>query len=104
MPTLVGREDLTIPRGTQSGDVFRIHGKGLRDPRGRGVGDLLIQAVIEVPKKVSKRQEELLRQLAEVEHAEVTPKRKSFLGALAEYFLGDDQQQTEAREKEQEHE
>ena len=91
VPTLGGREELEIPRGTQSGDVFRVRGKGLRDPRGRGVGDLLVQAFIDVPKKLSNRQEELLRQLAEVEHAEVTPHRKSFFSKLADFFRGDDE-------------
>ena len=94
VPTLNGREELTIPRGTPSGEVFRLRGKGLDDPRGRsGRGDLHVQKNIEVPKKVSKRQEELLRELAEVEHKEVSPERKSFFSKLAEYFLPDEEEE-----------
>lgn len=91
VPTLSGREELTVPRGTPSGEVFRLRGKGLADPRGRaGKGDLHVQTNIEVPKKLSKEQEELLRDLAEIEHKEVSPERKSFFSKLAEYFLPDD--------------
>ena len=93
VPTLNGREELTVPRGTASGEIFRMRGKGLDDPRGRaGKGDLHVQTNIEVPKKLSKEQEDLLRQLAEVEHKEVSPERKSFFSKLAEYFMPDDDQ------------
>jgi molecular chaperone DnaJ len=56
------------------------------DVRGRGVGDLHVHIHVEVPKKLSKRAEELLRELAEEEQADVSPKRSSFLARLAEYF------------------
>jgi molecular chaperone DnaJ len=46
-----------------------------------------VQTYIEVPKKLSKGQEDLLRKLAEVEHAEVAPERKSFLEKIREYFV-----------------
>jgi molecular chaperone DnaJ len=54
--------------------------------RGGGTGDLLVQTFIEVPKKLSEEQEELLRKLAELDHADVTPHRKSFLEKLRDYF------------------
>ena len=74
--------------GTQSGDVFRLDGKGMPDPRRRGLGDLLVQVTIEVPKKLSKEENELLRKLAELEHTNVAPERKSFFGKLKDYFSG----------------
>ena len=86
VPTLDGRDELEIKRGTQSGDVFKLHGRGMPSPQGRGVGDLLIQTFIETPKKISKEQEGLLRQLAELEQTEVLPERKNFLQRLTEYF------------------
>jgi len=55
-------------------------------PRGGMKGDLLIQTYIETPKKISKEQEALLRQLAELEQTEVLPERKNFLQRLTEYF------------------
>ena len=56
------------------------------DVRGRGVGDLNVHVHVEVPKKLSPRAEELLRELAQEEQADVSPKRSSFLTRLAEYF------------------
>lgn len=87
VPTLDGRDELEIPASTQPGAMFRLRRKGMPDPRGRGVGDLVVRVNIEVPKKISKRQEELLRQLAEEEKSNVSPHRKSFLEKLADYFL-----------------
>jgi len=75
-----------VPAGTQSGELFKVRGRGMPSPRARGVGDLLVQVNIEVPKTISPKQEELLRQLAEHEHVEVTPHRKSFFEKVREYF------------------
>ena len=86
VPTLDGREEVEIPPGTQTGDVFTLTGRGMPDPRYHGRGDLLVQLHIEVPKKVSGEHEELLRRLAEIEKTQVTPKRKSFFEQLKEYF------------------
>jgi molecular chaperone DnaJ len=61
------------------------------NPRGHAVGDLVVQVYIEVPKKLTPRQEELLRELAEVENSHVSPQRKSFLEKLTSYFTGEDQ-------------
>jgi molecular chaperone DnaJ len=88
VPTLNGRKDLEVPRGTQSGDLFRVRGAGMPDPHGGITGDLVVQTFIEVPKKLSERQEELLRELAELDHAHVTPHRKSFLERIRDYFTG----------------
>jgi len=86
VPTLEGRRDLDVPSGTQSGEVFTLKGKGMPDPRRPGRGDLLVQLQVEVPKLQGERHEQLLRELAEVEHAEVSPKRKSFFDKLKDYF------------------
>jgi molecular chaperone DnaJ len=86
IPTLDGTEKLEVPRGTQSGAVFELHGKGMPDPRGRRRGNLFIQVQIETPKKLTKRQEELLRELAEIEKVNVNPEQRSFLDRIREYF------------------
>ena len=86
VPTLDGRTELSLPGGTQSGEVFRIRGQGLPDPRAGGVGDLLVQTSIEVPTKLTKKQQELLRELAKLENTHVSPQRKSFLEKLREFF------------------
>ncbi|MFV1966703.1 MAG: molecular chaperone DnaJ [Pirellulaceae bacterium] len=87
VPTLEGRETLRIPAGTQVGEVFRLRGRGMADPRGGAArGDLLVQAFIEVPKNLSAEQESVLRELAELETVNVTPHRKTFLDKLCDYF------------------
>jgi molecular chaperone DnaJ len=86
IPGIDGRERLSVPRGTQSGSVLRLPGKGLPDVRGRATGDLLARVVVETPKKLSKRQEELLREFAETEESSVSPGRKGFFEKLKELF------------------
>jgi molecular chaperone DnaJ len=89
VPTLQGRGELEVPAGTQSGAVFRMGGKGMPDPRRRGLGDLLVQVVIEVPKKLTKEEQALLRELAELEHKNVAPERKGFFEKLKDYFTSE---------------
>lgn len=86
IPTLYGREPLHVPRGTQNGETFRIRGKGMPDVRGRGVGDLIVHVMLEVPRKLTKRQEELLRELAELEEDQVDPEHKSFFERVRDFF------------------
>ncbi len=86
VPTLVGSKPLTIPDGTQSGEVFKLRELGMPNPQGGRPGDLLVQTFIETPKKLSTQQELLLRELAELEKTDVSPQRKSFLDKLKNYF------------------
>jgi molecular chaperone DnaJ len=88
VPTLDGAKPLQIVRGTQPGDVIRVRGLGMPEVRGRGVGDLHVHMHVEVPKTLSPKAESLLRELADEEHAAVSPKRSSFFSRLAEYFQG----------------
>jgi len=64
VPTLDGDEPFTVPEGTQSGQTFRLRGRGMPDVTGRGQGDLLVTVKVVIPKKVSKDQKKLLEQLA----------------------------------------
>jgi molecular chaperone DnaJ len=92
VPTLSGREQLMIKPGTQPGDITRLRGRGMPDPRGGGrIGDQLVEIQIEVPKKLSAEHESLLRQLAELDHKSVMPQRKSFFEQVKEFFAGDDE-------------
>jgi molecular chaperone DnaJ len=77
IPTLEGEESFDIPKGAQSGQEFRLPSRGMARLRGRGRGDLIIVAYIETPKKIGKEEEDLLRRLAELENAEVAPKKRS---------------------------
>jgi molecular chaperone DnaJ len=86
IPLLDGRHTLSIPAGTQPGDVIRLRNKGMPDPHSRRKGDLLVQVQVEVPRKLAPRQEELLRELAELEKKNVGQHQKSFFEKLKGYF------------------
>jgi molecular chaperone DnaJ len=86
VPTLRGRTTLKIPRGAQYGDTYRLTGQGVPDLHSRRVGDQIVQIHIEVPRKISKQQEELLRRFAETEDQRVLPESKGFVERLKEYF------------------
>ena len=96
IPTLAGRENMAIKPGTQPGEVTRLRGRGMPDPRGGGrIGDLLVEIQIEVPRKLTAEQEDLLRQLAELDHKHVMPHRKSFFEQVKQFFAPDDQDNEE---------
>jgi molecular chaperone DnaJ len=89
VPTLDGPLTQPINRGVQSGDVIRVAGRGMPSLRGGRKGDLLVQVVVETPRNLTKRQEELFRELAELEQKHVSPQRKGFLDKLREFFAGE---------------
>ena len=89
VPTLRGTETLKIPPGTQHGEVFKLKEKGLPAIRSSRHGDVVVQILVEIPRKLSERQQELLREFAEIEDASVMPQRKSFLDRIANMFRKD---------------
>ena len=88
VPTLKGMESVTIPSGTQTGEIFRVRGAGVPNVHTGRHGDLLVETRVEIPARVSAEQEELLRQLAQLEETEVAPERKSWLDSIKEFFSG----------------
>ena len=88
VPTLTGKAELKIPRGTQHGQVFKLAGLGLPDLRSGRKGDELVQVLIEIPKKLNAEQEKILRQFAETEDKTVLPESKGFFEKLVDYFSG----------------
>jgi molecular chaperone DnaJ len=94
VPTLDGPRPLQIPRGTQAADVIRVKGLGMPEVRGRGIGDLLVHVHVEVPRTLSPRAEELLRDLAAEDQKAVSPKRSTFFSRLAEYFQPKETEET----------
>lgn len=88
VPSLSGRLELVIPPGTQHGQMFRLAGRGLRSVRSPRCGDEIVQVWIEVPRKLNKRQEQLLREFAATEDASVLPESKGFFEKVAEFFSG----------------
>lgn len=67
IPTLDGKVQLEIPKGTQSGQLLRVKGHGVSRLNSRGRGDLFVRVAVRVPTKVTKRQEDLLREFAKLE-------------------------------------
>jgi len=70
IPTLDGSERMHIPEGTQPGDLLRLRGKGIPRLRGQGRGDQVVILDVRIPKKLNKKQEELLREFARLEMEE----------------------------------
>ena len=86
IPILTGKHHITVPPGTQPGEVFRLKSQGMPDPHGGMRGDLLVEFHVEVPKKLNKKQEELLRELAELDDKQVSAKRKTFFDSVKSFF------------------
>jgi len=92
IPTLDGREKVTIPAGTQNNDIITLRGRGMPIPRRNLAGDLHIQVYIEVPRKLKPEHRKLLQQLADLEGDHVLPERKNFLGKIGDFvseFFGE---------------
>jgi molecular chaperone DnaJ len=68
VPTPEGTVSLKIPSGSEDGKLIRIKGRGAPKLNGSGKGDVLARVRIEVPKRVNKKEKELLEQLQELGH------------------------------------
>jgi molecular chaperone DnaJ len=90
VPTMDGPITYDLKRGHQSHEMIRMAGKGMPNLRNGRRGDLIAYLLVETPTTLTKRQEELLRELAEIDQKHVTPHRKSFLDALKGLFKGED--------------
>jgi molecular chaperone DnaJ len=63
VPTITGSAELKIPRGTQSHTVFRLNGQGMPFLNSDNRGDLLVRVVVKIPEKMTKKQEQVLREV-----------------------------------------
>ena len=91
IPTLEGHAKIKIPAETQTGQVFRLRGKGIKGVRSTYPGDLLCQLAVETPVKLTDRQKELLRELEEINKRDGdrhSPRAKSFMAKMREFFAG----------------
>src|SRR5256886_1380619 len=86
VPTLEGKANLKIPAGTQSGQMFKLRGKGIVHVNGRERGDLLVRMMVEVPTRLNAEQRAKLQEFAELCGEENTPLRKSFFERAKEFF------------------
>ena len=86
VPTLEGKAHLKVPAGTQSGQMFKLRGKGVVHVNGREHGDLLVRVMVEVPTRLNAEQRAKLQEFAELCGEENTPLRKSFFERAKEFF------------------
>jgi molecular chaperone DnaJ len=92
VPTLDGPLTHHLKAGLQSGEAVRIAGKGMPNLRNQRKGDLLVVVMVETPRTLNKRQQELFRELAEIDQKHVSPQRKSFFDKLKSLFSGEPQE------------
>ena len=89
IPTLDGEAKIKIPAETQSGQVFRLRGKGIKPIRQTSNGDLMCHVVIETPVRLTDRQKELLRELEEINQKDGdkhNPRAKGFMDKVKDFF------------------
>lgn len=91
VPTVHGRVKLKVPAGTQPEAVFRLRGKGAPSLRGMGTGDQHVKVRVEVPKKVTEEQAEILRKFAETSGYNKTKEQKDgFFSKVKDAFTDKD--------------
>lgn len=86
LETLDGYEELTVPRGTQVGKVFKMKGKGVPRLDGRGRGDLMVRVNVEIPTSLDEESEDLLRQYAVVRGESVAEPKEGFFSRFTTPF------------------
>ncbi|OHB75932.1 MAG: molecular chaperone DnaJ [Planctomycetes bacterium RBG_16_59_8] len=68
VPSIKGKRTLKIPAGTASGQILRVKGEGVAHLGGGGRGDQLVRVIVHVPEKLTKRQEEILKEFETIEN------------------------------------
>jgi molecular chaperone DnaJ len=87
VPTLEGETGVTIEPGTQSGTVVRLRGEGVPRLRRNGRGDELVIVRVATPKKLTREQKQLFKQLGETLDPEtIWEEKQSFLDEVREFF------------------
>ncbi len=84
VPTLRGEGTIKIPGGTQTGTIFRLKDKGIKDLSTGRTGDEYVKVIVQVPKKVSKKERDLIEGLAEEDS--LKKERKGFFERIAKKF------------------
>ena len=86
VPTLSGTTSYAIPAGTQEGTSFRIRNQGVQQLRGSGRGDLFFTVHVEVPKHLTEKQKQMLREFEDSLNGREYEKRKSFGDQVRDYI------------------
>ena len=83
VPTIDGKETIKVPAGTPSGKVFHLRGKGVPRLQSYGKGDQFVSVFVDVPRKLSTRQKELLREFADISGEDIS---KGFMDKIKDIF------------------
>ena len=86
VPTLDGKVKMKIPAGTQSGKLFRMKGRGIKDIHSPQHGDEHVRVTVETPTRLTTKQKELLKEFAALGGEEVNPLAKGFIDKMKELF------------------
>lgn len=87
VPTLDGgRSKVKVPAGTQTGKQFRLRSKGMPVLRSQQFGDLYIQATVETPVNLNRRQRELLEEFEAVSSEKTHPESHGFFAKVKEFW------------------
>jgi molecular chaperone DnaJ len=86
VPTLSGNVMMKIPEGTQSGRIFRLTGKGVKNLRGYGHGDELVRVMVETPTHMNSEQKRILREFERSCNGNVNPIFTSFMDKVKKIF------------------
>ena len=89
VPTLNGRVNLKVPAETQSGKMFRIRGKGVKQVRGGPVGDLLCKVTVETPVNLTRKQKDMLKEFSghvEEGGSRHSPQESSWIDGVKKFF------------------
>lgn len=86
VPTMDGKTTYKIPAGTQPGKTFRLKGEGIPELGSGRMGDLVISVKVEIPKKITKKQKELLKEFAEETVSEQQPLIKEYISKIRDLF------------------
>ena len=86
VPTIKGKVEYDIPEGTQSGTKFRLRGEGVKYLGRESYGDQYVTVVVEVPRKLTRQQKELLQKFDDSLEEKNQAKRQSFFEKLKRRF------------------
>lgn len=86
IPGIDGPVAIKVPEGTQSGREIRVRGRGIPYLNERGSGDLIVKVVVQIPRKLSRAQKDLVAKLAETMSVENKPTAPGLIEKMKDLF------------------
>ncbi len=86
VPGIDGKVNLKVPEGTQSSKELRVRGRGVPYLNEKGRGDLIVRVVVQIPKKMTRAQRDLVEQLSESMTVDNKPASPGLLDKMKDLF------------------